>query len=135
MAEWTIPKIKPHDPNKPGEPNPPELVHCKIMEIPGGYVFLGPRGIPHSVTSGPLLGAFEFPMFRARLNGNNDDETWYITVEFLDAGGLGKGKWSNIEFHHGMGDDDPDTWVAHAGATAEEGEEKDAAAASASSGS
>ena len=130
MSEWHIPVMKP---NQPTEPNPPALVHCKIMEIAGGYVFVGPKGNPHSTAPGLHRGgSFEFPMFQARLSGDGE-KPWFITVESLVVGENSWGYVSNIGFHHGPGQDDPDTWVAHAGATVEEGDGKDAAAASASS--
>ncbi len=131
MAEWHIPTMKP---NKPHEHNPTPLVHCKIIETTNnsGYAFVGPRGDIHSISLGVPQGPFEFPVFDARLSGPRP-EPWYITVEFLEVGGLGRGKSSNSGFRHGDGADEPDTWVAHAGATVEEGEGKDTAAASASS--
>src|ERR1044072_6190306 len=99
MAEWHIPTMKP---NKPNEKNPPALINCKIVETANksGYAFLGPLGDIHSISAGPFTqGPFEFPVFHARLNGPSE-EPWYITVEFLKVGGLGRGKCSNHGFHH-----------------------------------
>src|SRR6476619_6698422 len=130
MSEWTIPLMRP---NQPNIPNPAALVGCKIIELPvnEGYMFLGPHGNFRSSTNGRPAGAFNFPSFRARLNNGGPEQEWFITVENLHTGELAWGYVSNEGFHHRKTQDEPDTWVAHAGATVEEDEGKCAAAASA----
>lgn len=139
MSEWHIPLMKPNDPT---QPNPVALVGCKIVGVgigpPTGFEFRGPSGNVRSTFPGNPDGSFVFPPFRARLNGTHERE-WFITVESLHFGSGGRLAWGYFSdfplSRPGKSQDDPDVWVAHAGATADEDEGKDSAAASASSSS
>ena len=126
MSEWHIPQMKP---NNPTQPNLHALLGGRIVELgigpPTGFAFRGPRGNQRSTFPGNPNGSFVFPPFRARLNGT-DEREWFITVESLNFGPNGQFAWgyfSDFPFsREGKSQDDPDVWVAHAGATVEEDE-------------
>src|SRR5215213_2157613 len=119
MSEWYIPEMKPGEENRR---NPSALVGCRIIEdaADNAYVFVGQNGRIEARAQRPArpTDAFNFPVFRAQLNGRIA-ENWYITVETLHTGpfgNIGWGYFGHAGYHARPAEDPTDTWVAQAGA-------------------
>jgi hypothetical protein len=124
-TKWTI-----HNVDTAG--NGRALLGCHISVAPDGkgYQFETPDHHPVSTTTDDRF-PFEFPQFRARLNGHEELD-WFLLVDSKTAGHQKddmSGTWSNITYIPPHPDEDPtDSWTAQAGAGAGDDDESAASA-------